>query len=135
MLRIFKGDGLVPAPVNCASWQKGQSAPRNLDKLAIEEPTNSIITCVVIALPETGLEKALHVAERLRESLAEAPIADESPSLRITVSIGITAGGQSSPELPTLLKQADTALYKAKKRGRNRVEVFAEQSPCSWAQE
>ena len=80
----------------------------------------------VIALPETGLEKALHVAERLRESLAETPIANSGPSLHITVSIGITVTGQSSPELTTLLKQADTALYNAKKRGRNRVEVFVE---------
>ncbi len=82
----------------------------------------------VIALPETGLEQAVHVAERLRENLAETPIANGGPHLNLTVSIGITVTGQSSPELTTLLKQADTALYKAKEKGRNRVEVFVEQS-------
>ena len=82
----------------------------------------------IIALPETGLEQAVRVAERLRENLAGNPIANGGPSLNLTVSIGITVTGQSSPELTTLLKQADTALYKAKERGRNRVEVFVEQS-------
>jgi diguanylate cyclase (GGDEF)-like protein/PAS domain S-box-containing protein len=80
----------------------------------------------VIALPETGLEQAVHVAERIRESLAVTPLANGRPPLRITVSIGITVTGQSPPELTTLLKQADTALYNAKRKGRNRVEVFVE---------
>ena len=82
----------------------------------------------VIALPETGLEQAVHVAERLRGNLAGNPIVNGGPHLNLTVSIGVTVTGQSSPELTTLLKQADTALYKAKEQGRNRVEVFVEQS-------
>ncbi len=83
----------------------------------------------VIALPQTGLEQAVHVGERLRENFSGTPIASGGPSLHITVSIGITVTGQGSPELTTLLKQADTALYDAKNKGRNRVEVFLGQSP------
>jgi len=82
----------------------------------------------VIALPETGLEQAVHVAERLRGNLAGTPIANGGPPLNLTVSIGITVTGQSSSDLTTLLKQADTALYNAKRNGRNRVEVFLQQS-------
>ena len=84
----------------------------------------------VIALPETGLPQAVHVAERLRENLAGTAIANGAPSLRITISIGITVTGESPPELTALLKQADTALYKAKRKGRNRVEAFAEAGPA-----
>jgi diguanylate cyclase (GGDEF)-like protein len=78
----------------------------------------------VIALPETPLEQAVQVAERLRLTLNETPITTETKPLHITVSIGLTVTGHGPSDLNTLLKQADDALYKAKDNGRNRVEVF-----------
>jgi len=78
----------------------------------------------VIALPETPLEQALQVAERLRRTLMETPITTETKPLYITVSIGLTVTGLESVDLNTLLKQVDEALYKAKDNGRNRVEMF-----------
>jgi diguanylate cyclase (GGDEF)-like protein/PAS domain S-box-containing protein len=81
----------------------------------------------VIALPETGLQEALLVADRLRESIASTPMADGGKPLHITVSIGIAVAGPDAADLATLLKQADTALYQAKNNGRNRVEVFVQQ--------
>jgi diguanylate cyclase (GGDEF)-like protein/PAS domain S-box-containing protein len=80
----------------------------------------------VIALPETSLEQALQVAERLRLTLNETPITTETEAkpLYMTVSIGLTVTGPGSADLNTLLKQADEALYRAKDNGRNRVEVF-----------
>jgi len=80
----------------------------------------------VIALPETSLEQALQVAERLRLTLNETPITTETEAkpLYMTVSIGLTVTGPGSADLNTLLKQADEALYQAKDNGRNRVEVF-----------
>jgi len=79
-----------------------------------------------VALPETDLEHALQVAERLRRSVAEAPMTDRIPPLHITLSVGVTVAGPDSTDLSTLLKHADTALYQAKNNGRNRVEIFGQ---------
>jgi len=71
----------------------------------------------VLILPGTHLEEAQHRAEQLcqRLRLALAPI---------TVSIGVAAQVPSSRDDPQqLLRRADVALYRAKRRGRNRVEV------------
>jgi len=78
----------------------------------------------VVALPETDLEKALHVAERLRRQVADTPMTDQATPVRTTVSIGVTVVGREPADLATALKQADDALYRAKRNGRNRVEVF-----------
>jgi diguanylate cyclase (GGDEF)-like protein len=79
-----------------------------------------------VALPETDLEHARQVAERLRHSVAETPMTDRIPPVYITLSIGVTVAGPDSTDLFTLLKHADTALYQAKKNGRNRVEIFGQ---------
>jgi diguanylate cyclase (GGDEF)-like protein len=78
-----------------------------------------------ILLPETDVVGAVDVAERLREAVARnAIVRDEGVPLRITVSIGVAPlAGQAN--LDTLLNQADTALYDAKHRGRDRVCVFS----------
>jgi diguanylate cyclase (GGDEF)-like protein/PAS domain S-box-containing protein len=78
----------------------------------------------IALLPETGLDQALVVAERLRAIVADQSMTGESSSLRITLSIGMTLAGPDSGGLYTLLKEADLALYEAKNKGRNRVEIF-----------
>lgn len=80
----------------------------------------------VIALPETGVEQALLVGERLRRQIAEAALTDQSPPLHITISIGVAVAAAESADLTTVLKQADDALYAAKRNGRNRVEAYSE---------
>jgi len=79
-----------------------------------------------ILLPETALEGAVEVAERLRVAVAKSAVTrDEGAPIRYTVSIGVaTLDGNSN--LDTLLSQSDTALYDAKHGGRNRVRAFAE---------
>jgi diguanylate cyclase (GGDEF)-like protein len=69
-------------------------------------------------LPETSLEEAVLVAERIRAACA---LADSGPSC--TVSIGITTHQQDTDTVDTLLARADAALYRAKTNGRNRVET------------
>jgi diguanylate cyclase (GGDEF)-like protein len=69
-------------------------------------------------LPETSLEEAVLVAERIRAACA---LADSGPSC--TVSIGITTHQQDTDTVDTLLARADAALYRAKANGRNRVET------------
>ncbi|MFA6313936.1 MAG: diguanylate cyclase, partial [Sterolibacterium sp.] len=78
-----------------------------------------------VALPQTGAEKALEVAERLRKTVAksEVPLAHGIP-LRITLSLGVTTLVDSNTNVDTLLAQADKALYEAKNLGRDRVCVF-----------
>ncbi len=81
------------------------------------------------ALLPCSLEEAVLAAERVRESFESSGIVDETGPVDTTVSIGV-AGGPAGTELEVLLAAADTALYQAKRGGRNRVEA-AEELPLS----
>ena len=81
------------------------------------------------ALLPCALEEGVIVAERVRETFAGAGLVDETGPVDTTVSIGV-AGGPAGTELEVLLAAADTALYQAKRGGRNRVEA-AEELPLS----
>jgi two-component system cell cycle response regulator len=77
----------------------------------------------LVVMPETSLQVALVVAERLRLSIAERPFAVSGATtmIPVTVSVGI-ATALSTEDSPTeLLRRADEALYAAKNNGRNRV--------------
>jgi diguanylate cyclase (GGDEF)-like protein/PAS domain S-box-containing protein len=75
-----------------------------------------------ILLPETGMETAPEVAERLRKTVADAEIpTGNQTSLHITVSIGVALPAEDSHQIDNVLRRADSALYEAKNRGRNRV--------------
>jgi diguanylate cyclase (GGDEF)-like protein len=81
------------------------------------------------ALLPCSLEEGVIVAERVREAFETAGITCEEGAVDTTVSIGV-AGGPAGTELEVLLAAADTALYQAKRSGRNRVEA-AEELPLS----
>jgi len=81
------------------------------------------------ALLPCSLEEAVIVAERVREAFEGSGIVDDIGPVATTVSIGV-AGGPAGTELEVLLAAADTALYQAKRSGRNRVEA-AEELPLS----
>jgi diguanylate cyclase (GGDEF)-like protein len=81
------------------------------------------------ALLPCSLEEGVVVAERVREAFESSGIVDETGPVDTTVSIGV-AGGPAGTELDVLLAAADTALYQAKRGGRNRVEA-AEELPLS----
>jgi two-component system, cell cycle response regulator len=80
----------------------------------------------IIIMPETKLEKALQVGERLRDCIASEPFqANMDARLRVTASVGIATLERSDDSVEALLKRADGALYAAKRDGRNRVAVDA----------
>ena len=75
-----------------------------------------------VLCPETEIEAALVLAERLRTAVEDSPCTlPTGETLRITVSVGasVLSGGASSET--ELVAQADGALYEAKRKGRNRV--------------
>ena len=76
----------------------------------------------VVVCADTTLEQALVVAERLREATAALLFDDVDPGLRVTVSIGVAQSQRSDDSHEGVLARADAALYRAKQRGRNRVE-------------
>jgi len=78
---------------------------------------------VVIFLPETDSDTALHIAERLRESIAQTPIRSLGQELPVTVSVGVSKRDEHTLELETLIARADQAMYIAKHKGRNRVAI------------
>jgi diguanylate cyclase (GGDEF)-like protein len=73
----------------------------------------------VVLLPETELKEALEIAERLR-LVASDPVQVAGLELTISISVGVAAAHHDQ-SLSHLLQRADTALYQAKREGRNRV--------------
>jgi len=70
-------------------------------------------------------ERAVALAERIRVAFAEAAADVDGRPVGATVSIGVVVNQDQPLDVPELLGVADQALYLAKERGRNRVEVAA----------
>ena len=76
-----------------------------------------------LLLPECDPEAALACAERLRETVAAATFSPGGEQRQITVSIGIAVLGPQLGTRRALMAAADTALYAAKRGGRNQVRM------------
>jgi diguanylate cyclase (GGDEF)-like protein len=74
-------------------------------------------------LPETGAADARLCAERLRGAIESLRVDTPLGPLRFTVSIGVALLGEGYADWSVLIKDADTALYRAKNGGRNQVAV------------
>ncbi|HEY4242756.1 MAG TPA: sensor domain-containing diguanylate cyclase [Kofleriaceae bacterium] len=76
----------------------------------------------LVVLPKADAGRAWEVGERMRQRVAERPFDVGDLTLHVRVSVGI-AQMRAGETMPDLIERADTALYGAKDRGRNRVEV------------
>ncbi|MFP5259862.1 MAG: GGDEF domain-containing protein [Acidobacteriota bacterium] len=84
----------------------------------------------VIALPETSIEQASQIAERIRSAIEQTPIIHGRHVMDITASLGISqfqgTGSDriiSEKDIERTISRADKALYKAKNAGRNTVAI------------
>lgn len=81
----------------------------------------------VVVMPETDLQVAGLVAERLRRAIAGERFAIEKGAkhIDVTISVGISVLDRGGEPVSALMKRADQALYRAKRDGRNRVVADA----------
>jgi len=82
--------------------------------------------CVV--LPGATASVAQRVAERLRAAMAAEPVSFGQQQIAVTISVGLACQRPELDGLEPLLAAADSALYQAKRRGRNRVELAGQQA-------
>ncbi|SFI31480.1 diguanylate cyclase (GGDEF) domain-containing protein [Paenibacillus sp. UNC496MF] len=77
----------------------------------------------VLCLPASPLAEAAETAERIRAALAAEPLRADGLAIAVTASFGAAEARPAGEPLQALLKQADLALYEAKRAGRNRVRL------------
>ena len=85
---------------------------------------------LVIILPDCGLEDARTRAEAIRSSLEAMTYHEIEGAFRVTGSFGVASTTECGLSQNALLKAADAALYKAKKGGKNRVELWSNFLPA-----
>ncbi len=103
--------------------------PRRLESVLGEEATISRLGAdefAVVLDDVSGEEDAVRAAERLRRSFAE-PFVLQGQSLHVTASIGIALGRGDETSAEDLLRDAHTALVRAKEAGRNAEALFGEE--------
>ena len=76
-----------------------------------------------LLLPETDLAGAKLMAQRIQKAWADTPIEVDDHFIHSTVSIGAVTASEEDKSFEKLLHRADALMYKAKRRGRNRVAI------------
>ncbi len=81
----------------------------------------------VLLLPNTGLEEAVRIAERIRKIVSSYAFEHENHATHVTLSVGIaTYDGVDDITPEEFLRRADCALLEAKRRGRDRVVLYSQ---------
>jgi diguanylate cyclase (GGDEF)-like protein len=105
---------------------------RGLGNILLTQFRGSDVPCrqggeeFLVVLPEASTEQVVAHAEQVRARVSNMNLAQPTgePIGRITISVGIAEFPKHGGTAGELLKAADTALYRAKTAGRDRVEVF-----------
>ncbi|MCX7601683.1 MAG: GGDEF domain-containing protein [Meiothermus sp.] len=77
----------------------------------------------IVLLPDTHLEGALEVAQRIQEAILHNPAEVGGKPLKVTVSMGVATFEPTMQSLDEILSLADKAQYQAKNAGKNRIEL------------
>jgi diguanylate cyclase (GGDEF)-like protein len=85
----------------------------------------------LIVLPGCDQAATEAAAERMRQVIQEAEVATPAGVIPITVSLGAVVGEGTRIDAEELIRLADLALYRAKRAGRNRVEMANSSSPSA----
>ena len=75
----------------------------------------------VLILPDTDLDQAADVVNRLREALQASTLKIPSGEIRLTATFGLAQVAGAEKNIDSVIKRADRALYDGKAAGRNRV--------------
>jgi diguanylate cyclase (GGDEF)-like protein len=97
----------------------------------IDEPARYGGEELAVALPQTDLDGAYNLAERVREGIEalDIPRLDGRGVLKVTASLGVAALPDCAASKSELIAAADAALYEAKRGGKNRTERAPARSP------
>lgn len=110
----MEGDDCIRAVSQCISREIGANG--TAFRFGGEE--------ILVLMPDTNCEVAYAIAERTRRSIEALGIRHRGlDDGHVTASLGVTCGKTSQESLDDLLKTADSALYEAKRAGRNTVSV------------
>lgn len=85
----------------------------------------------IVLLPNTSEEKAVIVGERIRYNIEKAifPNEEKQPKGTLTVSVGVASTEKYEfKQVSSFIEAADSALYKAKNQGRNKVVLYKEEA-------
>jgi diguanylate cyclase (GGDEF)-like protein len=110
--------------------QVGDKALVSLSKRLMKCQRKSDIICryggeeFVILFPNTSLDGAVSVAEKIRQKIANIKIKSSSEKISFTISLGVSHVDLKDTNIERSLKNADDALYEAKNNGKNKVSIF-----------
>ncbi|HEY9839475.1 MAG TPA: GGDEF domain-containing protein, partial [Candidatus Obscuribacterales bacterium] len=76
-----------------------------------------------LLMPEADSEKAMMVAERIRQAIEKTDVSHLVTGRNITVSVGVATFPAHGTQPKTLMESSDIALYRSKGAGRNRVTL------------
>jgi diguanylate cyclase (GGDEF)-like protein len=77
----------------------------------------------IVLLPETGVDAGVQMAERIRRQMAEQEMGSDTNRTNVTISAGAASFPDYGEDAETLIRNADEALYEAKRRGRNQIII------------
>ena len=75
----------------------------------------------MIFLPGIDLKEAVTIAEDVCEACEARALVQQEPAAKFTISVGVGTASSGTSELGVLLRQTDSALYRAKRAGGNQV--------------